>query len=125
MDASFQHFFLVLEIQKIVHGNRHPNIAETLHSIGCAYAKKRDYTRVLRSLEECYYMRVEFLGWEHPLQATTLHEIANFHLKRGRLKKALHICDVVLGLRKDSLSERLIDVPCLASRNQRIYREDD
>ena len=125
MDASFQHFFFALDIQKRVHGNRHPIIAETLHSIGCAYAKKLDYTRALRSLEECHYMRVEFMGWDHPLQATTLHEIAKIHLKLGRLKKALHICDVVLGIRKDSLSERHIDVPCPASRDQRIYREHD
>jgi len=55
-------------------------------------------------------MRVEFLGWDHPLQATTLHEIAKIHLDRKRLKKALHICDVVLGIRKESLSERHIDV---------------
>lgn len=55
-------------------------------------------------------MRVEFLGWDHPLQATTLHEIAKIHLERKRLKKALHICDVVLGIRKESLNERHIDV---------------
>jgi len=110
LPTAFQHFNFVLEGQKRLHGERHPNIAETLHSIGCAHAKNGDYTAALRALEECYYMRVEFLGWDHPLQATTLHVIARIHMKRGRLKKAIHICDVVLGIRKDALTERHIDV---------------
>jgi hypothetical protein len=75
---------------------KHPNIAETLHAIGYAYAWKGDFPAALNILEECYYMRLEFLGVDNPLQATILHEIAKIHVKRESLKKALRICDTCL-----------------------------
>lgn len=55
-------------------------------------------------------MRLEFLGMDHPHQATTLHEIAKIQLSRNRLKKALHIVDAALNIRVESLSEQHIDV---------------
>jgi tetratricopeptide (TPR) repeat protein len=100
----------VLACQRLIHGDRHPNVAETLHSIGRAYARAGDVSSALQILEECYYMRTEFLGWDHPQQASTLHEICQLHLKRGRIKKALHIIDVVLGILRESLSDDHIDV---------------
>jgi tetratricopeptide (TPR) repeat protein len=110
IDKAFQHFDAVLSVQVEVHGDRHPNIAETLHSIGCAYARKGEYSKALHNLEDCYYMRLEFLGVDHPLQATTLHEIAKIHLKRGRTAKALQLCDIVLSIRHESLGEQHVDI---------------
>lgn len=110
LDSAFDNFYFVLEAQKKIHGDRHPNLAETLQSIGSAYARKREYSEALRTLEDCYYMRVEFLGWDHPLQATTLHDIAKIQLQRGRVKKASQICQIIMTIRQDSLSERHIDV---------------
>ena len=109
MDTAFEHFTQVLSGQQQIHGLKHPNIAETLHAIGCAYARKKDYVTALKTLEECYYMRLEFLGVDHPLQATTLHEIAKIHVKRESYKKALRICETVLEIRKESLGEGHID----------------
>ena len=110
LDAAFAEYNDVLEVQKRIHGEKHPNVAETLHSIGCAQAKKGDFQSALRTLEDCYNMRLEFLGYDHPSQATTLHEIAKIQLKRNRLKKALHIVDAALNIRVESLSEQHIDV---------------
>jgi tetratricopeptide (TPR) repeat protein len=55
------------------------------------------------------YSKLEFLGVDHPLQAATLHEIAKIHMKKGRARKATSICDTVLEIRKESLSEWHID----------------
>jgi tetratricopeptide (TPR) repeat protein len=110
LDSSLEEFNDILATQLRIHGDKHPNVAETLHSIGCAQSRKGDYPRALRTLEECYYMRVEFLGWDHPLQGSTLHEIVQIHLKGGRLKKALHISEVVLGIRKEALGDGHVDV---------------
>ncbi|KAL3919714.1 MAG: hypothetical protein SGILL_003617 [Bacillariaceae sp.] len=110
LDAAFEEFDDVIEAQKQTHGEKHPNVAETLHSIGCAQAKKGDSQTALRTLEQCYNMRLEFLGTDHPQQATTLHEIAKIQLKRNRLKKALHIVECALSIRVESLSEQHIDV---------------
>ena len=109
LDYSFELFTEVLAAQQKIHGPKHPNIAETLHSIGVAYAQKGEDSTALKTLEECYYMRLEFLGVDHPLQATTLHEIAKIHIKKGRARKATSICDTVLEIRKESLSEWHID----------------
>jgi tetratricopeptide (TPR) repeat protein len=110
LDSSLAEFNDILATQLRIHGEKHPNVAETLHSIGCAQSRKGDPSKALRTLEECYYMRVEFLGWDHPLQGSTLHEIVLIHLKGGRLKKALHISEVVLGIRKEAFGEGHIDV---------------
>ena len=110
LSTAFEDFDFVLKEQKKIHGDRHPNIAETLHCIGCAYAKRKDYSEALRWLEECYYMRCEFLGVDHPHQATTLLEIAKIHLARGRNKRSLQICETVVSIRKDALSETHIDI---------------
>eukprot|EP00977_Amphora_coffeiformis_P002873 scaffold538_cov166-Amphora_coffeaeformis.AAC.15 len=109
VDYSLEIFSEVLAAQQRIHGTKHPNIAETLHSIGVAYAQKGADSTALKTLEECYYMRLEFLGVDHPLQANTLHEIAKIHMKKGRARKATSICDTVLEIRKESLSEWHID----------------
>jgi tetratricopeptide (TPR) repeat protein len=110
LDSATKEYDAVLEIQKRIHGERHPNVAETLHCLGCVQARRGDQTAALRTLENCYNMRLEFLGLDHPLQATTLHEIAKIRLQRGRVKKAIHICDSALQIRKESLSENHVDV---------------
>ena len=109
VDYAFEIFSEVLAAQQRIHGTKHPNIAETLHSIGVAYVQKGADSTALKTLEECYYMRLEFLGVDHPLQANTLHEIAKIHMKKGRARKATSICDTVLEIRKESLSEWHVD----------------
>jgi tetratricopeptide (TPR) repeat protein len=110
LDAAFEEFYEVIEAQKKIHGAKHPNVAETLHSIGCAQVGKGELQTALRTFDECYNMRLEFLGMDHPQQATTLHEIAKIQLRRNRLKKALHIIDAAVIIRVESLSEQHIDV---------------
>ena len=126
LDTAFEHFGEVLSGQQKIHGLKHPNIAETLHAIGCAYARKKDYGTALKTLEECYYMRLEFLGVDHPLQATTLHEIAKIHVKRDSFKKAMRICDTVLDIRRESLSEGHIDYArALATKGSSLVGRGD
>ena len=110
LDAAFLLFNDILATQRRIHGYKHPNVAETLHSLGCAYSRKGDFANAIKTLEECYYMRMDFVGADHPLQATTLHEIAEIHRKRNRHRKAIHICNSVLDIRKESLSEHHLDV---------------
>jgi tetratricopeptide (TPR) repeat protein len=110
LPSAFAEFDAVLQVQRRIHGEKHPNVAETLHSVGCAQARKGDYEAALKTLEDCYNMRLEFLGLDHPLQATTLYEIAKIQVRRGHLKKAIHICDAALGIRTESLSDHHIDV---------------
>jgi len=128
VDAAFDEYNDILEAQRRLHGEKHPYVAETLHSIGCAQASKGDLSGALRTLEDCYNMRIKFLGMDHPQQATTLHEIAKIQLKRGRVKKAMHIVDAALNIRVESLSEQHIDVAlamatkasCLAARTNYV-----
>lgn len=123
-ESSIAVYNEVLEVQHEIHGNKHPNIADTLYYLGQAYARKRDYTSAVKHLEKSYYMRLEFLGWDHPMQASTLFEIAKIHVARGRLEKASSICDVVLRIRSEALAATHIDVAktlalkgcCLSSR---------
>ncbi|VEU35770.1 unnamed protein product [Pseudo-nitzschia multistriata] len=108
--SAFEEYNNIIVAQKRIHGEKHPYVAETLHSIGCAQARQGNLSDALRTLEDCYNMRLPFLGMDHPQQASTLHEIAKIQLKRGRLKKAIHIIDASLNIRVESLSDHHIDV---------------
>lgn len=110
VDAAFDEFNDIIKAQRRLHGDKHPYVAETLHSIGCAQARNGELSGALRTFEDCYNMRLKFLGMDHPQQATTLHEIAKIQLRRGRLKKAIHIVDAALNIRVESLSEQHVDV---------------
>lgn len=110
VDVVFEEYNQIIEAQKRMHGENHPYVAETLHCIGCAQARKGNDDDALHTLENCYNMRLKYLGMDHPQQATTLHEIAKIQLKRGRLKKAIHIIDAALNIRVESLGEHHIDV---------------
>ncbi|GKY91822.1 hypothetical protein MPSEU_000153800 [Mayamaea pseudoterrestris] len=109
-DTALEMFDEILNAQRAIHGDRHPNIAETLFSIGRAYARRGDYSSALQILEETYHMRTESLGHDVPAQATTLYEISVIHLKRKHIKRALQICDVVLTIREDALRDKHIDI---------------
>ena len=97
----------VWKVQRQIHGERHPNVAETLYCMGAACA---DPVKALSYLEDCYYMRLEFLGVDHPLQATTLMEIAKIHLKRGRIHKASQLVTIILSIWRESLSDQHPDL---------------
>jgi len=109
-EAALGSLSKILQTQYDVHGHKHPNIADTLHTIGCLQIQRREYSEALSALEESYYMRMEFLGWDHPLQASTLHEIAKIHKIRNRTKKACQICDVVIRIRTEVFSDKHMDV---------------
>jgi tetratricopeptide (TPR) repeat protein len=109
-DTALELFDEILTAQRSLHGDRHPNIGETLHSIGRAYARRGDYASALQILEQTYYMRTEFLGHDVPCQADTLYEISLIHLKRKHYKRALQISDIVLAIREESLRDKHIDI---------------
>jgi tetratricopeptide (TPR) repeat protein len=110
VNAGMEQFTDILETQRLVHGEHHPNIAETLYCIGNAHANKGDLEAALNYFEKCYYMQLEFLGEDHPLQSTALHAIARVQLQRGAVKKAMHILETVVANRKDALGEKHADV---------------
>jgi serine/threonine-protein kinase len=55
-------------------------------------------------------MAEDFLGQDHPAQASTLHGIADLQRQKRRYKKSLQILQGVLDMRKETLGERHIDV---------------
>ena len=110
---ALKYFQSIITTQKRYRNvDHHPSIAETLHSIGLAYIRQKDYNRGLRTLEECYYMRLEFFGSDHPIQATTLYDIAKVYqlLQRHSYQKVLQICDYILHIRLMKLHEKHIDI---------------
>jgi tetratricopeptide (TPR) repeat protein len=113
MGDALEEFHEILECQKLIHGEKHPNIAETLHSLGCSQAQSGDVQQALKTFQDAYNMRLPFLGPEHPHQATTLVEIAKIQCKRGSKKssqKAMRFIETALSIRMESLSEQHIDV---------------
>lgn len=110
VNATTEQLSEVFETQRRVHGDNHPNIADTLYCMGCANLKRGDLEAALQCFEKCYYMQLEFLGEDHPQQSTALHAIARVQLQRGAVKKAMHILETVLANRKDALGERHVDV---------------
>jgi len=44
-DTALEQLDDILAVQRMIHGDRHPNIAESLHCIGRAYFRRGDYAR--------------------------------------------------------------------------------
>ena len=110
---GLKYFQSIVATQKRIHNiDRHPSIAETLHSIGLAYIRQKDYSKALRTLEDCYYMRLEFFASDHPVLATTLFDIAKVYLllQRHSYHKVLQIFDYVLHIRLVKLNAMHIDI---------------
>jgi tetratricopeptide (TPR) repeat protein len=110
---AMKYFQSIIAAQHRLHNvDRHPSIADTLHSIGLAYLRQKDYTKALRTLEDCYYMRMEFFGSDHPVLATTLFDLAKVYLlvQRHGYQNVLQICDHVLHIRLLKLHEKHIDI---------------
>mmetsp|Transcript_15067 Transcript_15067/g.37106 ORF Transcript_15067/g.37106 Transcript_15067/m.37106 type:complete len:357 (+) Transcript_15067:163-1233(+) len=106
-------FLDIIEWQKKIHGEYHPNIADTLHSLARSYAQSGNLQQAHRTFQEAYNMRLPFLGAEHPHQATTLLEIAKIQHKRGTKKsvqRAIRFVESALSIRQESLPEQHIDV---------------
>jgi tetratricopeptide (TPR) repeat protein len=111
--VALNHFQTILTIQKRIYQHleqRHPNIAETYHSIGVAYIRQKDYATALRTLEDCYYMQYDFFNNDHPIQAKVLYDIATVHLLRHNYQKVLQICNVIFHIQRNKLREPHVDI---------------
>jgi tetratricopeptide (TPR) repeat protein len=110
---AMKYFQSIISAQnRLLKVDRHPIIAETLHNIGLAYIRQKDYSKALRTLEDCYYMRIEFLGSDHPALATTLFDMARIYVltQKYNYRQVLQICDHVLHIRQLKLQEKHVDI---------------
>ena len=62
------------------------------------------------SSKECFSIRKEILGYDHPDIASCLNSIAAVHASKKRNEKALPIYEAALKIRRDALGDQHVDV---------------
>lgn len=88
--------------ERLLRGN-HPDVAESLDTLGEAYVHKNDFAQAEKLLGRALEMRRALFGGEHPEFANTLDKLAAVHLYTGRLKSAEEMYDRVLRIRESEL----------------------
>jgi len=85
VDDRAQHFLEAsLALQRTLHPNGHPDLAETLHALGEVQLDRRDVEAAGRNFDEALSLRRRFLGATHGDVARTLNGLARVRRREGR-----------------------------------------
>jgi tetratricopeptide (TPR) repeat protein len=87
-------------------GERHPDIASSLVSVGYVHRKLGDFERALNYYQEGLNQYRELFGHQHQYIATTLSHIGELYRERGDYSQALEYMRSALSIRMKLLGER-------------------
>ncbi|GBG28446.1 Kinesin light chain 3 [Hondaea fermentalgiana] len=105
-EEALAYYKEALSIYKESLGDRHPNVASTLHNIAGVYYNQGRYEEALAYYEEALSIRKESLGDRHPDVASTLNNIASVYDSQGRYEEALAYYEEALSIVRESLGVR-------------------
>ncbi|MEO1301177.1 MAG: tetratricopeptide repeat protein, partial [Bacteroidota bacterium] len=78
-----------LKIQRILHGNAHPSVARTLHSLGTIHMALCDYIESRACYSEALQILNQVYEEAHPGIASTLHNLGTAHSALGQYAQGL------------------------------------
>ena len=73
--SALQSHQQALNIRLKLHGDEHPDTAESYHSIGITQHEMNDYVSALQSHQQALNIRLKLHGDEHPDTAQSYHSI--------------------------------------------------
>jgi tetratricopeptide (TPR) repeat protein/CHAT domain-containing protein len=103
---ALEYYEQALSIDKEVYGERHPNVAITLNSIGGAWVAMGEPKKALGYYEQALSIGKEMYGERHPNVAATLNNIGGAWYARGKPKKAIGYYEQALSIGKEVYGER-------------------
>ena len=96
---------ILVEISKIVFGEKHPSYAASLNNLGLLYAEMGEYSKAESYYLEVLRIRKEVLDENHPDYATSLGKLGNLYCAMGEYSKAESYSLEALRIRKEVLDE--------------------
>ena len=73
--SALQSYQQSLNIRLKIHGDEHPDTANSYHNIGEIQYKMKDYVSALQSHQQSLNIRLKLHGDEHPDTASSYYEI--------------------------------------------------
>ncbi|MCP3961225.1 MAG: tetratricopeptide repeat protein [bacterium] len=99
-----------LALRRQVHGDEHPDVAESLSNLAWLRWEKGDRERAGPLFRESLEMRRRLLGDEHPDIAENLHDLASFHEEEGDFEAAESLHRESLEMRRSLFGDEHPDV---------------
>ncbi|MEO1219534.1 MAG: tetratricopeptide repeat protein, partial [Bacteroidota bacterium] len=78
-----------LKIQRILHGNAHPSVARTLHSLGAIHMASCDYIESRACYSEALQILKQVYAGAHPGIASAFHNLGTAHSASGQYAQGL------------------------------------
>jgi len=119
----------MLTLYQNLHGEEHPDIADSLTYLGILYRSQGRYAEAEPLFRQALVMRKSLLGEEHPDIATSLNNLALLYQNQGRYTEAEPLFRQALVMRKNLLVEEDPDIAtslnnlALLYQNQGRYTE--
>jgi len=111
----------VVELEKEVLGEKHPDYLTSLSYLGLIYNNLGDFHKALVIFQKVVELAEELLGEKHPDYLTSLDNLSSGYLRLGEYQKALEINMKVVELRKEILGEKHPDYLTSLSNQALIY----
>jgi tetratricopeptide (TPR) repeat protein len=95
-----------LRIRELLLDANHPDILESLNTLGLLCRNLGEYELAEKLLERALVARESILGEDNPSTADTLYNLAALYFEKGSYRKSRNICQRVLTIREKNFDYR-------------------
>ena len=99
VEEAITNYYQVTVMQRALHGDKDPSVAEGLVNMAHALRKKGDYQASIKELKRALKIFRETLGDAHEKVASTVDEIASLYVTIGDFNKSAAILEEVVKLK--------------------------
>jgi tetratricopeptide (TPR) repeat protein len=99
IEEAITNYYQVTVMQRALHGDKDPTVAEGLVNMAHALRKKGDYQAAIKELKRALKIYRETLGDAHEKVASTVDEIASLYVTIGDFNKSAAILEEVVKLK--------------------------
>ncbi len=120
-DEALEHFKKALELNRKLHGDMHPTVAENYSAIGLALMAKGDYDAAIEFFEKALETFKGHHGENHPYTATLYNYLGKAYLKKGEYDRAIDFYNKALEIALKIDREDSPEIPVIYSNIGLIY----
>ena len=120
-DDALAVFTRLATMQLLLHGEEHPDTANSYNNIGYVYGAKGDYDRAFEYILKALAIREKVLGEEHPDTASSYNNIGVVYNAKGDYDRELEYYLKALAIREKVLGEKHPDTATSYNNIGNVY----